>query len=52
MLLSQPADTLRQQRELFVQAIDKPSPPLVLRGAYGALLVADGTPDRGLAGWP
>ena len=48
MLLGQPADTLRQQRDLFVQAIDRASPPLVLRGAYGALLVvggADGTVD-------
>ena len=45
LLLSQPAETLRRQREQFVQAIDKPGAPLVLRGAYGALLVADGTPD-------
>ena len=45
LLLSQPADTLRQQREQFAQAIDKPGAPLVLRGAYGALIVADGTPD-------
>ena len=44
-LLNQPPDGLRQQRDLFVQAIEKSSPPLVLRGAYGALLVADGTPD-------
>ena len=28
-----------------MQAIDGPGPPLVLRGAYGALLVADGAPD-------
>jgi azurin len=42
LLLGQPADTLRQQRGLFVQAIDQPSPSLVLRGAYGGLLVADG----------
>ena len=45
LLLSQPIATLRGQRELLVQAIDQPGPPLVLRGAYGALLIADGTPD-------
>lgn len=45
LLLSQPAETLRQQRDLLVGAIDRPSPPPVLRGAYGALFVADGTPD-------
>ncbi len=45
LLLGQPAETLRRQREEFVQAIDKPGAPLVLRGAYGALLVADGAPD-------
>ena len=42
LLLGQPAATLRQQRDLLMQTIDRPSPPLVLRGAYGALLVADG----------
>jgi azurin len=45
LLLNQPMDTLRQQRGQLEQAIDRPSPPLVLRGAYGALLVADGAPD-------
>ena len=45
LLLSQPIATLRQQRELLVQAIDQPGPPLVLRGAYGAMFIADGTPD-------
>ena len=46
LLLGQPADTLRQQRDRFVQAIDGSSGPAVLRGAYGALTIADGKPDQ------
>jgi len=46
LLLGQPADTLRQQRDTFVQAIDASSEPLVVRGAYGALLIGDGKPDQ------
>ncbi len=46
LLLGQPADALRQQREGFVQAIDAGSGPAVLRGAYGALMAADGKPDQ------
>jgi azurin len=46
LLLGQPADTLRQQRDRVVQAIDASSPPFVLRGAYGALMIADGKPDQ------
>ena len=46
LLLGQPADTLRQQRDRFVQAIDGSSGPAVLRGAYGALTIADGKSDR------
>ena len=46
LLLTQPAATLRKERETFTQAIDATSsPPLVLRGAYGALTIGDGTPD-------
>ena len=45
MLLAQPVSTLRSQRDLFLQAINRASPPLVLRGAYAALLVADGAVD-------
>ena len=46
ILFAQPADALRQQREAFAQAIDKPEAGPVLRGAYGALIVADGSPDQ------
>jgi len=46
LLLGQPADGLRPQRDRFVQAIDASSPPPVLRGAYGALMAADGKPDQ------
>jgi len=42
MLLGQPAETLRAQRDLFQKALDAPSPPFVLEGAYGALTIADG----------
>lgn len=46
LLLGQPSATLRQQRDTFVQAIDTSSAPLVLRGAYGALMVGDGKPEQ------
>jgi azurin len=46
LLLGQPADTLRQERDRFVRAIDASSPPFVLRSAYGALMIADGKPDQ------
>ncbi len=47
LLLAQPADTLRKERATFVEAIDTASsPPLVLRGAYGAIMIADGKPDE------
>ena len=46
LLLAQPTDTLRKERATFVEAIDTASsPPLVLRGAYGAIMIADGKPD-------
>jgi azurin/DNA-binding transcriptional ArsR family regulator len=43
MLLGQPEATLRGERELFVKAASA-GQPLVLRGAYGAMMVADGDP--------
>ena len=47
LLLAQPADTLRKERPTFVQAVDAASsPPLVLRGAYGAIMIGDGKPDE------
>ncbi len=47
LLLAQSTDTLRKERATFVQAIDTASsPPLVLRGAYGAILIGDGKPDE------
>ena len=47
LLLSQPAETLRKERDMFLQATDAGSPtPLVLRGAYGALMIGDGKPDQ------
>jgi azurin len=44
MLLEQPAETLRPQRETLAQAGAEASQPLVLRGAYGGLMIADGDP--------
>jgi azurin/DNA-binding transcriptional ArsR family regulator len=47
LLLTQPADTLRKERETFTQTIDAASSaPLVLRGAYGAVMIGDGKPDE------
>ena len=44
ILLGQPADVLRQQRAALVQAAGEASPPLVLRGAYGGMMIADADP--------
>lgn len=46
MLLEQPAETLRPQREILAQASADGSQPLVLRGAYGGMMIADGTPAQ------
>lgn len=43
VLFGQPVDTLRKERDTFAQAIEKPTSPLVLRGAYGGLMLADGS---------
>jgi uncharacterized cupredoxin-like copper-binding protein len=45
MLFGQPAAALRQQRDMLVATIEKASEPFVLRGAYGATLIADGSAD-------
>ena len=45
VLLAQSADALQQQRNVFVDAIERTSPAPVLRGAYGALIVADAAVD-------
>jgi len=45
MLFAQPADALRPHRELLIRTIDTASEPFVLRGSYGALMVADGNAD-------
>jgi azurin len=44
LLLDQPADVLRQEREKLAQASVDASPPAVLRAAYGGLMIADGDP--------
>jgi azurin len=44
ILLGQPADVVRQQRETLAQAAAEASRPLVLRGAYGGMMIADGDP--------
>jgi DNA-binding transcriptional ArsR family regulator len=46
VLLTQPAETLRKERGLFVQAVQPSTPSLVLRAGFGALLVGDGDPDQ------
>jgi azurin len=44
MLLGQPAATLRQQRQVLAGAATTSSDRFVRRGAYGALMIADGDP--------
>jgi azurin len=44
MLLDQPAEVLRQQRETLARAAAEAGQPLVLRGAYGGMMIADGDP--------
>jgi uncharacterized cupredoxin-like copper-binding protein len=55
LLLAQPSETLRKERATFTDVIDAAigaaidaaaSPPLVLRGSYGAIMIADGKPDE------
>jgi azurin/DNA-binding transcriptional ArsR family regulator len=45
ILFGQPADALRKDRAAFARAIESPGSPLVLRGAYGAMMLADGGPE-------
>lgn len=45
VLLGQPAEALRKERATLAQVIEKPASPLVLQGAYGALMLADGNPE-------
>jgi len=44
ILLGQPADVLRPQRETLAQAAGDASQPLVRCGAYGGMMIADGDP--------
>jgi azurin len=46
VLLAQPAATLKSERATFAKAIEATeSSPAVLRAAYGAMMIADGTPQ-------
>lgn len=44
VLLAQPQDALRQQREALLKAAADAAAPAVLQGAYGGLMIADGAP--------
>jgi azurin len=44
LLFGQPADALKAERGSFVQAIDGADGALVLQAAYGAWMIADGSP--------
>lgn len=44
ILLGQPADVMRQQRETLAQATAQAASPHVLRAAYGGMMIADGDP--------
>ncbi len=46
MLAGQPVESLRAHREALVKASENREAPLVQRGAYGALMVADGSPAK------
>jgi azurin len=47
LLLAQAVDTLRKERATFITTIETASsPPLLLRGAYGAVMIGDGKPDE------
>jgi uncharacterized cupredoxin-like copper-binding protein len=49
LLVSQPADVLRKERSVFVEALDAPSAtPLARRGAYAAILAGDGKVEDAL----
>jgi azurin len=45
MLLGQPVERLRRERETFSNAIAGQTSPAALRGAYGGMMLADGRPD-------
>lgn len=44
MLLGQPADVLKQQRDTLARSAADAARPLVRRGAYGGLMIADADP--------
>src|SRR5204862_7958803 len=44
ILLGQPADVLKQERETLAKAAAEATAPLVLRGAYGGMMIADADP--------
>lgn len=44
VLFAQPAEALRKERAAFAAAAEAAGPPLVSRGAYGALMIGDGSP--------
>jgi azurin/DNA-binding transcriptional ArsR family regulator len=46
LLLAQSGDALRGQRDALLKTLEGSSPPLVRRGAYGALMIADGSPTQ------
>jgi azurin/DNA-binding transcriptional ArsR family regulator len=43
VLLAQPAETLRAERQLFAHTIEEAPSRLALRASYGAMMIADGT---------
>lgn len=45
VLLAQPAGALKKERSVLVNAVEAAASPLVLRAAYGGLMVVDGHPE-------
>lgn len=46
VLLAQPPDVLRKDRDVFVKAAGEDTSPFVLTAAYGGMMLADGSPDQ------
>ena len=45
VLMAQPPEALKKERDAFAKAIATPGSPLVLRAAYGGMMIADGSPE-------
>jgi azurin len=49
VLFAQPPDALRKERDALAKAAEGQAPPLVLRAAYGVMMIVDGNPQAAWA---